>query len=129
MNVQAVIPPGASVAAPIDMQRIYAARELADLKIPGAPITQQGIKRMARRENWRFVKRSGRGGGEGYPITALPPAWQAAILRGDKFSEQYSLPTPWLHLVAVGLSAVPLLLLASLATRSTRLRAALAAEQ
>ncbi|MFO1485345.1 MAG: ATP-binding protein [Verrucomicrobiaceae bacterium] len=55
--------------------------------------------------------------------------WLAMIRRGAKFSERYSLPTPWLLLGAVGLSALPLLLLASLAARSTRLRAELAAEQ
>lgn len=55
--------------------------------------------------------------------------WLAVIRRGEEFSKRYSLPTPWLLLGAVGLSALPLLLLASLAARSTRLRAELAAEQ
>lgn len=55
--------------------------------------------------------------------------WSAAITRGPKFAERYGAPAPWLSFIAVGLSAVPLLLLASLATRSTRLHAELSAER
>ncbi len=68
-------------------------------------------------------------GAKGTMIIDGSARWQAAIMRGEKFSEQYSLPTPWLLLGAVGLSALPLLLLASLAARSTRLRAELLTEQ
>ena len=55
--------------------------------------------------------------------------WGIAIARGERFSEFYGPPAPWLAFVAVGLSTVPLLVLASLAGRAARLRAELAAEQ
>lgn len=55
--------------------------------------------------------------------------WSVGIARGLRFSLQYGPPTPWLTFIAVGLSAVPLLVLASLAGRSARLRVALTAEQ
>ncbi|CAN5804242.1 hypothetical protein BH11VER1_BH11VER1_02900 [soil metagenome] len=55
--------------------------------------------------------------------------WSVGIARGARFSLQYGPPTPWLTFIAVGLSAMPLLALASLAGRSARLRVALTAEQ
>ncbi|HEV7406372.1 MAG TPA: HAMP domain-containing sensor histidine kinase [Chthoniobacteraceae bacterium] len=57
------------------------------------------------------------------------PPWGIAIARGERFSEFYGPPAPWLAFVAVGLSTVPLLVLASLASRAARLRTELAAEQ
>jgi signal transduction histidine kinase len=59
--------------------------------------------------------------------TAVP--WGIAMARGEPFSEFYGPPAPWLAFLAVGLSTVPLLVLASLASRAARLRAELAAEQ
>ena len=44
--------------------------------------------------------------------------WGIAIARGERFSEFYGPPAPWLAFVAVGLSTVPLLVLASLAGRA-----------
>jgi len=55
--------------------------------------------------------------------------WQAGITRGPAFGKEYAMQTPWLVFLAAGLSAVPLLILASLAGRATRLRAALAVER
>ncbi len=55
--------------------------------------------------------------------------WTVAIRRGPHFSREYGAPAPWLAFFAVGLSAVPLLVLAMLAGRSTKLRAALTAER
>lgn len=65
-------------------------------------------------------------GAHGAVIADGNARWLAAIRRGEKFSERYSLPTPWLLLGALGLSTLPLLLLVSLASR---LRSDLAAEQ
>jgi signal transduction histidine kinase len=62
-------------------------------------------------------------------IGAEPPRWRAAISRGPRFTERYGPPTPWLVFIAVGLSAVPLLVLAVLAGRASRLRADLATER
>lgn len=55
--------------------------------------------------------------------------WSVTIARGAGFSQQYGPPTPWLTFITVGLSAVPLLVLASLAGRSAKLRVALTAER
>ena len=55
--------------------------------------------------------------------------WDVGIMRGPQFSQQFGPPTPWVLFIAVALSAVPLVILASLAGRSTKLRAALAAER
>ena len=59
----------------------------------------------------------------------LGAAWAAVVKRGARFNQQYGVPTPWLIFIAVGFSAVPLLLLASLAGRSAKLRADLTAEK
>lgn len=52
--------------------------------------------------------------------------WSAMIVRGPRFSGQFSVSAPWLIFFAVGLSAVRLLLLAG---RSVKLRAELSAER
>ncbi|MEY4489164.1 MAG: hypothetical protein RIQ79_1672 [Verrucomicrobiota bacterium] len=62
-------------------------------------------------------------------IGAETPRWRAAIARGARFTERFGPPTPWLVFIAVGLSAVPLLVLAVFATRASRLRSDLAAER
>ena len=62
-------------------------------------------------------------------LRILGAAWTAEISRGPHFSQQYGAPPPWFTFIAVGLSAVPLLLLASLAGRSAKLRAELGAER
>lgn len=55
--------------------------------------------------------------------------FDVGIMRGAQFSNQFGPPTPWLLFIAVGLSAVPLVVLASLAGRATKLRATLVAER
>lgn len=62
------------------------------------------------------------------PVRDGEAQWIACIQRGAGFS-RYDAPTPWLTFIAVGLSALPLLVLASLAGRSARLSASLAAER
>lgn len=57
------------------------------------------------------------------------PRWKAAITRGTRFTERFGPPTPWLVFIAVGLSAVPLLVLTAIAGRASRLRADLATER
>ena len=54
---------------------------------------------------------------------------ELAVARGAKFGTSYSPATPWLAFLATGLSTLPLLVLASLAGRSTKLNAALSAER
>lgn len=62
-------------------------------------------------------------------VGAEAPRWTAAITRGARFTERFGPPTPWLAFIAVGLSAVPMLVLAILAGRASRLRADLATER
>ena len=56
-------------------------------------------------------------------------SFDVAVARGAKFGTAFSPATPWLALLATGLSTAPLLLLASLAGRSTKLNAALTTER
>lgn len=62
------------------MKDHYTAAELAALKLPGLPSTQQNIKRRARQEGWPAQKRGGRGGGWEYPLSALPRQARDALL-------------------------------------------------
>jgi signal transduction histidine kinase len=62
------------------------------------------------------------------PVSDGAATWVARIQRGAGF-DKYGAPTPWLTFIAVGLSTLPLLLLASLAGRSARLSASLEAER
>ncbi len=48
----------------------YTAKELAGL--PGMPGTDRRVRSKADNENWIFLKRSGRGGGREYAVSALP---------------------------------------------------------
>lgn len=61
------------------MKTHYTAKELAGL--PGLNITERAIQIRADRENWPWQKRSGRGGGREYPITALPAETREYIAR------------------------------------------------
>lgn len=56
----------------------YTAKELAEL--PGMPDTESGVIRKAKLEGWPPQKRSGRGGGNEYPVSALPEATRAHLL-------------------------------------------------
>jgi signal transduction histidine kinase len=87
---------------------------LRDEVLVAAPLTEgeplpEGARRMTIREN--------------------DAHWDVGIMRGPQFSHQFGPPTPWVLFIAVALSAVPLVILASLAGRSTKLRATLAAER
>ncbi len=57
----------------------YTAKELAGL--PGMPNTLKGVLQKADREAWPFQKRSGRGGGREYPLTALPEETRDYLLK------------------------------------------------
>ncbi|MDR2172651.1 MAG: Mu transposase C-terminal domain-containing protein [Burkholderiales bacterium] len=59
----------------------YTARKLAEMKLPGMPTSKTNVLAMAERENWPRQKRSGRGGGWEYPVSALPSEAQAEIKR------------------------------------------------
>lgn len=62
----------------------YLAHELAGT--PGLPITESGVKRRAKAEDWRSRARRGRGGGVEYHISSLPVASRGALLLRAKRS-------------------------------------------
>lgn len=59
----------------------YTAKQLAGL--PGMPGTEQAVNRTAKRENWPYRQREGRGGGREYAESGLPAATRAH-LRGQR---------------------------------------------
>lgn len=61
-----------------DVKNYYSAKELAGL--PGMPGTEQNVNSKARREEWPFQKRTGRGGGREYPLTVLPKETREHLL-------------------------------------------------
>lgn len=63
-----------------DSSRWYTAMELATLNLPSLGSSKRHINRMALRGAWPSRRRLARGGGREYPVAALPPAAQAALL-------------------------------------------------
>lgn len=59
------------------MKTWYSVSELVGC--PGMPTTGFGIRKKAKREAWPTRTRQGKGGGEEYPLTALPAATQAHL--------------------------------------------------
>jgi len=59
------------------MTEWYSAKELID--VDGLPKTVQGIIGKAKREDWQFRPRQGKGGGNEYHISSLPTATQDAL--------------------------------------------------
>jgi transposase InsO family protein len=62
------------------VRRWFTARELVELQLPGIPQTESGTVRLAKRLNWPFRERQGRGGGREYPLDVLPAELRAAYL-------------------------------------------------
>ncbi|TSK08582.1 MAG: hypothetical protein FPO08_04560 [Geobacter sp.] len=63
----------------MEQSKHYTAKELAGL--PGMPGTEQAVNYRARKESWPSQKRSGRGGGREYPISALPQQTQRHLVK------------------------------------------------
>ncbi|MFD1805582.1 transposase domain-containing protein [Pasteurella oralis] len=57
----------------------YSAAEIASFKLNSAPHAHKNVQQKAKRENWPYRKREGRGGGVEYVFTALPVAIQKEI--------------------------------------------------
>ena len=68
----------------------FAAQDLRG--VGGLPDAVQALKRKATREDWPSRPRSGRGGGREYPLSALPPAAQAALLLRQQRQQQSPSP-------------------------------------
>ena len=62
--------------------RWYAATDLAGL--PGLPGTDRNIRARAERDGWQSRPRVGRGGGNEYSFSSLPPVTQAALLLRER---------------------------------------------
>lgn len=60
------------------MKEWFTASDLANMT--DMPNSSWGVTKKARRENWQSRKRSGRGGGQEYHLTSLPPATQRALI-------------------------------------------------
>jgi len=56
----------------VELKTHYSAAELASMKLPGLPGTQQNVKARAKKEEWESRPRAGFGGGHEYAITSLP---------------------------------------------------------
>ncbi len=59
------------------MNEWFTSAELAGL--PGLPGTRRGVLKKACAESWQSRKRAGRGGGQEYHISSLPPETRAAL--------------------------------------------------
>ena len=59
------------------MREWFTARELAGL--PGLPKTESGTIRRAKKQEWQFRKRAGRGGGREYSLDDLPSETQRLL--------------------------------------------------
>ena len=53
------------------MKQWFTTKELAEARLPGLPVTVQGIGQLAKRESWEAQQRMGRGGGFEYHISNL----------------------------------------------------------
>lgn len=58
----------------------YSAAELAEMKLPGSPETERGVKMLAARQSWASRPRLARGGGVEYPLATLPADLRDAII-------------------------------------------------
>lgn len=67
------------------------------------PHTKRGVQGKVDRESWLFRDRQGRGGGREYPLSALPQAFQNALINRDLMTA----PVP-AHRHAQGVSAAKL---------------------
>ena len=82
-----------------DLHREWlSATEIAALALPGMPIRQQGVWKLAQREGWdrtdKARRRSGRGGGTEYHISLLPESAQAALLAMRQAQASDEAPAP-----------------------------------
>lgn len=62
----------------ITVKTHYSAAELAAMKLPGLPGTQQNILLIAKSEGWE-ARRKSKGKGSEFALTSLPTAAQTAI--------------------------------------------------
>lgn len=80
------------------MKSHYSAAELAALKLPELPGTEQGVSARAVRENWSFLEVAGKGGKTGkrreYALACLPDAARLALAEASSAEHAARLPAP-----------------------------------
>jgi len=59
----------------------WTAREWAEMRLPGLPVTESALIRRAKRENWPHRPRAGSGGGREYHVKVLPLEARLELLR------------------------------------------------
>lgn len=59
----------------VEIKTTYTTQEL----IPLLAMTQQGISKRAKRENWQSRKRAGRGGGREWIVASMPEPTRLAL--------------------------------------------------
>lgn len=67
------------------MKNYFSAQELEDLHLSSLPSCKRLINIRAKKENWPFRTRKGRGGGKEYNINDLPSDVKAEILKNQRF--------------------------------------------
>ncbi|NYZ17027.1 transposase [Azospirillum sp. RWY-5-1] len=60
---------------------VLSARQLAEMRLQGLPVSESGVIRQANRDGWPFRERQGRGGGRVYPVATLPEDVRDALSR------------------------------------------------
>ncbi|MEO5336908.1 MAG: Mu transposase C-terminal domain-containing protein [Magnetospirillum sp. WYHS-4] len=83
------------------MKPWWSAAELAGM--PGMPGTERGVQLKAGRAGWKSQPRSGRGGGQEYHLTSLPPATREHIM-----AQAVSGGVETISSAAGGISSLPL---------------------
>lgn len=69
------------------MKNYFSAQELEDLHLSSLPNCKRLINIRAKKENWPFRSRKGKGGGKEYNIDDLPSDVKAEILKNQQFKD------------------------------------------
>ena len=69
------------------MKNYFSAQELDDLHLSSLPSCKRLINIRAKKENWPFRARKGKGGGKEYNIDDLPSDVKTEILKNQQFKD------------------------------------------
>ena len=69
------------------MKNYFSAQELDDLHLSSLPSCKRLINIRAKKENWPFRARKGKGGGKEYNIDDLPSDVKPEILKNQQFKD------------------------------------------
>ncbi|RZN55041.1 DNA-binding domain-containing protein [Avibacterium paragallinarum] len=71
----------------LSVKQYYSSAEIAALKLSSAPSATKNVLAKAKRENWVYRSRSGKGGGIEFEFSSLPIDIQAEILLKEKIAK------------------------------------------